>query len=113
LFSFFAYAMWKTLQTWMERAGPGRGARTVLNELAQIRAVDVVLKTSHGRHVRLACVTRPTQAQQTLLDHLGIQLPERLGRPRWIPTPTDLNANCSTDFGAQTAQIAEQRPSSL
>lgn len=113
LFSFLAYAMWKTLQTWMGRAGLGRGARTVLNELAQIRAVDVVLKTSHGRHVRLACVTRPTQAQQALLDHLGIQLPERLGRPRWIPVPTDLNANCSTDFGAQTAPIAKQGPSSL
>jgi hypothetical protein len=128
LFSFLAYAMpgalapdvgpapcagWKTLQTWMERAGLGRGARTVVDELAQIRAVDVVLKTSNGRHVRLACVTRPTQAQQTLLDHLGIQLPERLGRPRWIPASTELNAKCSTDFGVQTAQIAKQRPSSL
>jgi len=34
LFSFLAYAMWKTLQTWMERAGVGRGARTVIEEFA-------------------------------------------------------------------------------
>ena len=112
LFSFLAYAMWKTLQTWMERAGLGRGARTVVDELAQIRAVDVVLETTRSRKVRIGCVTRPTQAQQILLDRLGIELPERLGRPRWIPTPADLDAECSLDFGARRPQIGTRRPSS-
>jgi len=106
------HAMWKTLETWMERAGLGRGARTVIRELAHIRAVDVVLRTSRGRHVRVACVTRPTHAQQILLDRLGIELPERLGRPRWIPAPADLDTECSLDFEAKTPQIAKQRPSS-
>jgi transposase len=111
LFSFLAYAMWKTLQTWMARGGLGRGTRTVIDELAQIRAVDVVLRTTRGRHVRIACVTRPTQAQQILLDRLGIELPERLGRPRWILAPADLDAECSLDFEAKTPQIGKRRPS--
>jgi transposase len=111
LFSFLAYAMWKTLQTWMVRAGLGRGARTVIDELAQIRAVDVVLQTTRGRRVRIACVTRPSPAQQALLDRLGIELPERLGRPRWIPAPADPDTECSLDFETKTPQIDERRGS--
>jgi transposase len=37
LFSFLAYALWKTLQTWMERAGLGRGVRTVLEEFGKLK----------------------------------------------------------------------------
>ena len=89
LFSFLAYAMWKTLQTWMERSGLGRGARTVIEELARIKAADVVLPTTAGRDVRLACVTRPDKAQAAIIERLGLELPERLGRPRWVPVPTE------------------------
>jgi len=89
LFSFLAYAMWKTLQTWMERSGLGRGARTVIEEFARIRAADVVLPTTAGRDVRLTCVTRPDKAQAAIIERLGIELPERLGRPRWVPVPTE------------------------
>jgi transposase len=89
LFSFLAYAMWKTLQAWMERSGLGRGVRTVIEELARIKAADVVLPTTAGRDVRLACVTRPDKAQAAIIERLGIELPERLGRPRWVPVPTE------------------------
>jgi len=88
LFSFLAYAMWKTLQAWMERSGLGRAARTVIEELARIKAADVVLPTTAGRDVRLACVTRPDKGQRAIIERLGIELPERLGRPRWVPVPT-------------------------
>jgi transposase len=84
LFSFLAYAMWKTLQTWMERAGLGRGVRTVLEELARIKANEVRLPTTTGREVRLCCLTRPDGPQRALLDRLGLLLPERLGRPAWV-----------------------------
>jgi transposase len=87
LFSFLAYALWKTLQTWMERAGLGSGARTVIEELAQIKANDVILPTTNGRELRLCCVSRPDAAQRALLDRLGLVFPERLGRPTWIPAP--------------------------
>lgn len=89
LFSFLAYAMWKTLQTWMERSGLGRGARTVIEELARIKAADVVLPTTAGRDVKLTCITRPDKAQRAIIDRLGLEFPERLGRPRWVPIPTE------------------------
>jgi len=90
LFSFLAYALWKTLQKWMERSGLGSGVRTVVEEFARIKAHDVLLRTTTGREVRVCCVTRPDAAQQVLLNHLGVKLPERLGRPSWVPAPVQL-----------------------
>jgi transposase len=91
LFSFLAYALWKTLQIWMQRTGLGRGVRTVLEEFARIKANDVILRTSAGRDVKLCCITHPDRPQQALIDRLGLMIPERLGRPRWIPDPQNLN----------------------
>jgi hypothetical protein len=76
--------MWKTLQTWMERAGLGRGVRTVIEELARIKANEVRLPTTTGREVSLCCLTKPDGPQRALLDRLGLILPERLGRPAWV-----------------------------
>jgi transposase len=105
LFSFLAYAMWKALQTWMERAGLGRGARTVIEEFAKIKAADVVLPTTAGRDVTLTCVTRPDRAQAAIIDRLGLELPERLGRPRWVPIPAEADPECSLDFSRRRPQI--------
>jgi hypothetical protein len=81
-FSFLAYAMWKTLDQWMVRAGLGRAPRTHPEELARIKAVDVLLPTSTGRTLRLQCVIQPDPNQRTLLVRLGLSLPSRLGQPR-------------------------------
>jgi transposase len=106
LFSFLAYAMWKTLQTWMERSGLGRGARTVIEEFAKIKAADVVLPTTTaGRDVRLTCVTRPDKAQAAIIERLGLELPERLGRPRWVRVPAEADPECSLDFSRRRPQI--------
>lgn len=91
LFSFLAYALWKAFQIWMERSGLGRGVRTVQEELARIKSADVQFGTSEGRQIRISCVTQPDAAQRALLDRLGLILPERLGRPRWIHRPDKLN----------------------
>jgi transposase len=90
LFSFLAYALWKCLQAWMERARLGSGTRTVLEEVRRIKANEVVLRASSGRDVRLYCITRPDAALKVLLDHLGLVLPERLGRPAWVPSPVEV-----------------------
>jgi len=90
LFSFLAYALWKTLQIWMERSGLGRGVRTVIEEFARLKANDVILKTSAGREIRLCCITQPDPAQRALLDRMGLTLPERLGRPSWVRKPKTL-----------------------
>jgi len=87
LFSFLAYALWKTLQIWMERAGLGRGVRTVIEECARLKANDVILKTSAGRQIRLCCITQPDPAQRALLGRMGLVIPERLGRPAWVRAP--------------------------
>jgi transposase len=87
LFSFMAYALWKTLLAWMERSGLGRSARALLDELRAIKANDVILPTTSGRAIRLCCSTVPGAPLRVLLDRLGITLPERLGRPRWVPAP--------------------------
>lgn len=89
LFSFLAYAMWKTLEQWMERSGLGNGPRTVIEEFQRIKSTDVVLPTSTGRDVRIRCITTPDEAQRILLDRLGVQLPARLGEPKWHVGDTD------------------------
>jgi transposase len=84
LFSFLAYAMWKTLEQWMARSGLGNGPRTVLEEFARIKASTVILPTSTGRNLSLVCVTTPDEALIILLGRMGLVLPRRLGEPRWM-----------------------------
>ena len=50
-------------------------------------AGDVVLPTTAGRDVKLTCVTRPDKAQAAIIERPGLELPERLGRPRWVRVP--------------------------
>ena len=87
LFSFLAYAMWKTLQQWMARADLGHAPRTVIKELARITLNDVILPTSTGRRICLQCVSEPDERQQILLSRLGLSLPRRLGEPHWKKEP--------------------------
>jgi transposase len=84
LFSFLAYAMWKALEQWMTRSGLGHSPATVIQELAGIKVADVILPTSTGRRIRLRCITEPDEPQRVLLNRLGLQLPARLGEPRWV-----------------------------
>jgi len=80
---FLAYAMWKTLEQWQQRAGLGHSPRTILYELGRIQSTDVVLPLARDPHreVRIRCVVRPDRAQAALLDRLGLRLPERLRPP--------------------------------
>lgn len=80
LVCFLAYVLWKTLSQWCKRAGPrglGDEPRKVLDELSQIKLVDVVLPTRQGPTIRQCCVSRPTDHQAILLHRLGLHLPER------------------------------------
>jgi hypothetical protein len=78
LVCFLAYVLWKTLEQWQRRAGLGQSPRTILDELGRIQSTDVVLPTVDGRDLRVRCVVRPDRAQATLLDRLGLDLPQRL-----------------------------------
>jgi len=84
LVCFLAYVLWKTLEQWQSRAGLGNSPRNVLQELAAITSTDVILATAAvpSHELRLRCVVRPDRAQATLIERLGLRLPERLRMPR-------------------------------
>jgi transposase len=84
LVCFLAYVLWKTLGQICRKAGLGDEPRRVLNELAEIRLVDVVLPTRDGAEIRQRCISRPTEHQQILLDQLQLRLPFRVqsGAPK-------------------------------
>lgn len=78
LVCFLAYVLWKTLAALCEKAGLGHEPRRVLDELSQIRSIDVILPTKDGIEIRKRCVTKPTDHQAILLHHLGMALPSSL-----------------------------------
>jgi len=78
LVCFLAYVLWKMLAALCEKAELGHEPRRVLEELSQIRSIDVVLPTRDGIEIRKRCVTKPTAHQAILLHHLGMALPSSL-----------------------------------
>jgi transposase len=78
LVCFLAYVLWKFLGQLCQQAGLGNEPRRVLDELSELRAVDVVLPTKDGREIRTRCVTQPSEHQRILLQRLGLKLPSRL-----------------------------------
>jgi hypothetical protein len=78
LVCFLAYVLWKTLGQMCKRAGLGNEPRKVLNEIAQIKAVDVVMPTKQGAVIRNRCIAQPTKAQAILLQTLRLHLPQRM-----------------------------------
>ena len=78
LVCFISYVVSKTLEQLCKQAGLGRSARRVFDELARIKAVDVVLPTQGGVEIRRRCVTRPDDHQAILLQRLGLALPSHL-----------------------------------
>ena len=84
---FLAYALWKTLEKWMQEAGLGNSPRTLLDEMKTIPSADIVLPLADqpGRSLRLRCVVKPGKAQAVLLARMGIKLPERLAPITKIP----------------------------
>ena len=71
LVCFLAYVLWKFLGQLCIKAGLGNEPRRVLEELGQLRTVDVVLTTKDGREIRTRCITQPTDHRKILLQHLG------------------------------------------
>lgn len=74
---FLALAMWKCLELWMKAKGLGTCARRLLEEVKEIRSLDVLLPIRDRKPVRLRLVTRPERQTQVLLDRLGLSVPNR------------------------------------
>ena len=77
LVCFLALVMWRTLQHWMQGCGLGTAPRKLLEEMAEIRSLDVVLPTGAGKDLRLRTVSRPEQHLVILLQKLGLLLPNK------------------------------------
>jgi transposase len=80
LVCFLAYVLWKTLAGLCQRAGLGDEPRRVLSELSEIHSMDVILPTKDGIEIRKRCISRPTEHQAILLEHLGLELPGHLNQ---------------------------------
>ena len=80
LVCFLSYVLWKTLTQLCQQAGLSDDPRRILSELSEIRLVDVVLPTRDGIEIRKRCLTRPSEHQAILLDHLKLELPSQINQ---------------------------------
>ena len=55
---FLAYVLWKTLGQMCDRAGLGSELRRVLDELGELRKIDVILPTRSGIEIRKRCLSK-------------------------------------------------------
>jgi transposase len=81
LVCFLALSMWRTLQQWMKASGLGTAPRKFLEELRELRSLDVLLPTRE-KNVRLRMVTTPSKELKVLLQRMKIRIPNR---PKIIP----------------------------
>lgn len=78
LICFLAYVLWKMLAQMCKVAGLGNEPRKVLDELGELKMVDVVLPTRSGVELRRRCISEPTKAQSLLLQRLNLRLPKAI-----------------------------------
>ena len=77
LVCFLSLVLWRTLQQWMAASGLGHAPRKLLEELREVRSLDVVLPTAAGPDLRLRTVSRPEPHLAILLERLDLPLPNR------------------------------------
>jgi transposase len=99
--AFLGYALWVTLKHLLKRRPsiiplpsksgvnhtPPLSVRKALALLSTLQSADIVLPTTDGREIRLRRITEPTIEQKSLLQQLGLRLPQRF----------ELNRKCSVD----------------
>jgi transposase len=76
LVCFLALTMWRTLQQWMKGSGLGTAPRKLLEELRELRLLDVLLPTRE-KMIRLRMVATPAMELRHLLQRLKIPIPNR------------------------------------
>jgi transposase len=76
LVCFLALTLWRTLQQWMKASGLGSAPRKLLEELRELRSLDVLLPT-RDKTIRLRMVTTPSRELKVLLQRMKILIPNR------------------------------------
>lgn len=77
LVCFLSLVLWRTLQQWMQGCGIGSAPRKLLEELTEIRSLDILLPTGAGKEIRLRTVSHPEKHLAILLQQLGLHLPTK------------------------------------
>ena len=76
LVCFLALTMWRTLQQWMKASGLGTAPRKLLEELRELKSLDVLLP-AREKTLRLRMVATPSKELKVLLQRLKILLPSK------------------------------------
>jgi transposase len=76
LVCFLALAMWRTLQQWMKASGLGTAPRKLLEELRELKSLDVLLPTRE-KTLRLRMAATPPKELRVLLQRMKIPLPNK------------------------------------
>jgi transposase len=76
LVCFLALTLWRTLQQWMKVCGLGTAPRKLLEELRELRSLDVLLPTRE-KILRLRMVATPSRDLKVLLQRMKILIPNR------------------------------------
>jgi transposase len=76
LVCFLALAMWRTLQQWMKASGLGTAPRKLIEELRELKSLDVLLPTRE-KIIRLRMVATPEKHLKVLLQRMKMLVPNR------------------------------------
>ena len=88
LVCFLSLALWRTLQQWMKTSGLGTAPRKLLEEMREIKSLDVLLPAK-DKTIRLRVVATASQPLKVLLQRMKILLPNK---PRMIKNVVEKNA---------------------
>lgn len=87
LVCFLSLVLWRTLQQWMKASGLGTAPRKLLEEMREIKSLDVLLPAK-DKTIRLRVVATAPQALKVLLQRMKVLLPNR---PRIIENVVQKN----------------------
>lgn len=76
LVCFLSLAMWRTLQQWMKASGLGTAPRKLLEEMKEIKSLDVLLP-ARDKQIRLRVVSTAPKELKVLLQRMKLLLPNK------------------------------------
>jgi len=76
LVCFLSLAMWRTLQQWMKASGLGTAPRKLLEEMKEIKSLDVLLP-ARDKQIRLRIVSTAPKELKVLLQRMKLLLPNK------------------------------------
>jgi transposase len=87
LVCFLSLVLWRTLQQWMKASGLGTAPRKLLEEMKDLKSLDVLLP-ARDKAIRLRVVATAPEALKVLLQRMKIPIPNR---PRIIENVVQKN----------------------